>query len=170
MPFCLNIKQKLRQQQLQHRLQQAQMLRRRMASMQRAGVVGQQQGLPSPTPATPTTPTGQQPTTPQTPQPPSQPQPTPPTSMPPYLPRTQAAGPVSQGKAAGQVTPPTPPQTAQPPLPGPPPAAVEMAMQIQRAAETQRQMAHVQSFQRPIQHQMPQMTPMAPMGDRKSVV
>ncbi|OWK04072.1 hypothetical protein Celaphus_00013764 [Cervus elaphus hippelaphus] len=88
-PFCLNIKQKLRQQQLQHRLQQAQMLRRRMASMQRTGV---------------------------------------------------------------------------PPLPGPPPAAVEMAMQIQRAAETQRQMAHVQIFQRPIQHQMPQMTPMAPMG------
>uniref|UniRef100_A0A9L0R439 histone acetyltransferase n=1 Tax=Equus caballus TaxID=9796 RepID=A0A9L0R439_HORSE len=165
-PFCLNIKQKLRQQQLQHRLQQAQMLRRRMASMQRTGVVGQQQGLPSPTPATPTTPTGQQPTTPQTPQPqpPSQPQPTPPNSMPPYLPRTQAAGPVPQGKAAGQVTPPTPPQTAQPPLPGPPPAAVEMAMQIQRAAETQRQMAHVQIFQRPIQHQMPQMTPMAPMG------
>ena len=119
-PFCLNIKQKLRQQQLQHRLQQAQMLRRRMASMQRTGVVGQQQGLPSPTPATPTTPTGQQPTTPQTPQPPppSQPQPTPPNNMPPYLPRTQAAGPVSQGKAAGQVTPPTPPQTAQPPLPG----------------------------------------------------
>ncbi|XP_012880234.1 PREDICTED: histone acetyltransferase p300 [Dipodomys ordii] len=165
-PFCLNIKQKLRQQQLQHRLQQAQMLRRRMASMQRTGVAGQQQGLPSPTPATPTTPTGQQPATPQTPQPqpPAQPQPTPPSSMPPYLPRTQAAGPVSQGKAAGQVTPPTPPQTAQPPLPGPPPAAVEMAMQIQRAAETQRQMAHVQIFQRPIQHQMPQMTPMASMG------
>lgn len=32
-PFCVNIKQKLRQQQLQHRLQQAQMLRRRMATM-----------------------------------------------------------------------------------------------------------------------------------------
>ncbi|XP_040842569.1 histone acetyltransferase p300 isoform X4 [Ochotona curzoniae] len=165
-PFCLNIKQKLRQQQLQHRLQQAQMLRRRMASMQRTGVVGQQQGLPSPTPATPTTPTGQQPTTPQTPQPQptSQPQPTPPNNMPPYLPRTQPTGPVSQGKAAGQVTPPTPPQPAQPPLPGPPPAAVEMAMQIQRAAETQRQMAHVQIFQRPIQHQMPPMPPMPPMG------
>ncbi|CAM4492205.1 unnamed protein product, partial [Lepidochelys kempii] len=59
-PFCLNIKHKLRQQQLQHHLQQAQMLRRRMASMQRTGVVGQQQGLPSPTPATPTTPPGQQ--------------------------------------------------------------------------------------------------------------
>ncbi|KAM6957846.1 histone acetyltransferase p300-like [Aplochiton taeniatus] len=35
--FCLNIKHKLRQQQLQHRLQQAQMLRSRMASMQRVG-------------------------------------------------------------------------------------------------------------------------------------
>ncbi|XP_023700181.2 histone acetyltransferase p300-like [Paramormyrops kingsleyae] len=33
-PFCLNIKHKLRQQQLQHRLQQAQMMRRRMATMQ----------------------------------------------------------------------------------------------------------------------------------------
>ncbi|TMS15573.1 CREB-binding protein [Larimichthys crocea] len=32
-PFCLNIKHKLRQQQLQHRLQQAQMMRRRMATM-----------------------------------------------------------------------------------------------------------------------------------------
>uniref|UniRef100_A0A8C3KDJ7 histone acetyltransferase n=1 Tax=Calidris pygmaea TaxID=425635 RepID=A0A8C3KDJ7_9CHAR len=166
-PFCLNIKHKLRQQQLQHRLQQAQMLRRRMASMQRTGVVGQQQGLPSPTPATPTTPTGQQPPTPQTPQPQpppqpaSQPQPAPPNSMPPYtMPRTQPPSAVSQGKAGGQVTPPTPPQPPQPPVQGPPPAAVEMAMQIQRAAETQRQMAQVQIFQRPIQHQMPQMPPM----------
>ncbi|XP_035376869.1 histone lysine acetyltransferase CREBBP-like [Electrophorus electricus] len=33
-PFCLNIKHKLRQQQLQHRLQQVQMMRRRMASVQ----------------------------------------------------------------------------------------------------------------------------------------
>ncbi|KAK6630216.1 hypothetical protein RUM43_015009 [Polyplax serrata] len=32
-PFCLNIKHKLKQQQLQHRLQQAQLLRRRMAVM-----------------------------------------------------------------------------------------------------------------------------------------
>ncbi|KAK2833764.1 hypothetical protein Q5P01_017653 [Channa striata] len=76
-PFCLNIKQKLRQQQLQHRLQQAQMLRRRMASMQRVGqptggppVVGH----PSPgnngttAPSTPTS-SGTQPTTPQTPTP-----------------------------------------------------------------------------------------------------
>uniref|UniRef100_A0AAR2JUV6 histone acetyltransferase n=1 Tax=Pygocentrus nattereri TaxID=42514 RepID=A0AAR2JUV6_PYGNA len=51
-PFCLNIKHKLRQQQLQHRLQQAQMLRRRMATMQRAGQPpcggGPPGGLPSP--------------------------------------------------------------------------------------------------------------------------
>ncbi|KAJ8251567.1 hypothetical protein GJAV_G00222730 [Gymnothorax javanicus] len=33
-PFCLNIKHKLRQQQLQHRLQQAQIMQRRMARMQ----------------------------------------------------------------------------------------------------------------------------------------
>ncbi|XP_068192711.1 histone acetyltransferase p300 isoform X2 [Antennarius striatus] len=77
-PFCLNIKQKLRQQQLQHRLQQAQMLRRRMASMQRAGQPtgappgGPAVGLPSPgnngttAPSTPTS-GGTQPPTPQTP-------------------------------------------------------------------------------------------------------
>ena len=37
-PFCFNIKHKLRQQQAQQRLQQAQMLRRRMASMQMRGM------------------------------------------------------------------------------------------------------------------------------------
>ncbi|RVE69195.1 hypothetical protein OJAV_G00075480 [Oryzias javanicus] len=75
-PFCLNIKQKLRQQHLQHRLQQAQMLRRRMATMQRAGQPagampgGPVVGLPSPGNVTaPSTPTsgGTQPPTPQTP-------------------------------------------------------------------------------------------------------
>uniref|UniRef100_A0A671Y8Q0 histone acetyltransferase n=1 Tax=Sparus aurata TaxID=8175 RepID=A0A671Y8Q0_SPAAU len=71
-PFCLNIKHKLRQQQLQHRLQQAQLMRRRMATM--AG-----RGLPMPSPPTsaaPDTPNSvQQPNTPQTPQPmPNQPQ------------------------------------------------------------------------------------------------
>uniref|UniRef100_A0A3Q3VT39 histone acetyltransferase n=1 Tax=Mola mola TaxID=94237 RepID=A0A3Q3VT39_MOLML len=77
-PFCLNIKHKLRQQQLQHRLQQAQMLRRRMASMQRAGQPTPGggpggNGLPSPGgnsgatgPGTPTS-VGTQPPTPQTP-------------------------------------------------------------------------------------------------------
>ncbi|KAM9424539.1 histone acetyltransferase p300 [Pholidichthys leucotaenia] len=77
-PFCLNIKHKLRQQQLQHRLQQAQMLRRRMASMQRSGQATPGgapggNGLPSPGanngatgPGTPTS-VGTQPPTPQTP-------------------------------------------------------------------------------------------------------
>ncbi|XP_029978288.1 histone acetyltransferase p300-like isoform X2 [Sphaeramia orbicularis] len=77
-PFCLNIKHKLRQQQLQHRLQQAQMLRRRMASMQRVGQPAPGgtpggNGLPSPGanngatgPGTPTS-VGAQPPTPQTP-------------------------------------------------------------------------------------------------------
>ncbi|XP_038165293.1 histone acetyltransferase p300 isoform X2 [Cyprinodon tularosa] len=77
-PFCLNIKQKLRQQQLQHRLQQAQMLRRRMATMQRVGQPaggppgGAMVGLPSPgnnsatAPSTPTS-VGTQPPTPHTP-------------------------------------------------------------------------------------------------------
>ena len=40
-PFCLNIKHKLRQQQLQQRLHQAQMLRRRMATMQRGSSMSQ---------------------------------------------------------------------------------------------------------------------------------
>uniref|UniRef100_A0A8C0UCN8 histone acetyltransferase n=1 Tax=Cyanistes caeruleus TaxID=156563 RepID=A0A8C0UCN8_CYACU len=73
-PFCLNIKHKLRQQQIQHRLQQAQLMRRRMATMNTRNVP--QQSLPSPTSATPGTPT-QQPSTPQTPQPAPQPQPSP---------------------------------------------------------------------------------------------
>uniref|UniRef100_A0A8C7V8C3 histone acetyltransferase n=1 Tax=Oncorhynchus mykiss TaxID=8022 RepID=A0A8C7V8C3_ONCMY len=82
-PFCLNIKHKLRQQQLQHRLQQAQMLRRRMASMQRVGQPacgggGPPGGLPSPdnngttAPSTPTS-GGTQPPTPQTPTQPNMP-------------------------------------------------------------------------------------------------
>ncbi|XP_061605507.1 CREB binding protein b isoform X3 [Phyllopteryx taeniolatus] len=75
-PFCPNIKHKLRQQQIQHRLQQAQLMRRRMATM--AG-----RGVPMPSPPTssaPDTPnSAQQPHTPQTPQPmTNQPQPPPP--------------------------------------------------------------------------------------------
>ncbi|XP_060705627.1 histone acetyltransferase p300-like [Hemiscyllium ocellatum] len=153
-PFCLNIKHKLRQQQLQHRLQQAQMLRRRMATMQRGGVG--QQSLPSPSGTAPTTPTGQQPSTPQTPQPQPpaqpqpqpQPQPPPQTNMPSYsnMTRSQPQAPLPQGKPTGPVV-----SAAQvvPPTPQPPPAAVEMAMQIQRAADAQRLMAQQQSFQRP---------------------
>ena len=58
-PFCLNIKHKLRQQQLQHRLQQAQMLRRRMATMQRGSSItaavnaASSQSTSSSTPAAP---------------------------------------------------------------------------------------------------------------------
>lgn len=73
-PFCLNIKHKLRQQQLQQRLQQAQLMRRRMALMQGRTI---QKPLPSPSSGAPGTPTSlqHQPKTPQTPQPlPNQPQ------------------------------------------------------------------------------------------------
>uniref|UniRef100_A0A673NFC0 histone acetyltransferase n=1 Tax=Sinocyclocheilus rhinocerous TaxID=307959 RepID=A0A673NFC0_9TELE len=66
-PFCLNIKHKLRQQQIQQRLQQAQMMRRRMALMQGRGMPP---SLPSPTtsggPGTPNSQQLQQPNTPQT--------------------------------------------------------------------------------------------------------
>uniref|UniRef100_A0AAX7UDJ7 histone acetyltransferase n=1 Tax=Astatotilapia calliptera TaxID=8154 RepID=A0AAX7UDJ7_ASTCA len=107
-PFCLNIKQKLRQQQLQHRLQQAQMLRRRMATMQRvtqpAGGPpgGSAVGLPSPgnnvttAPSTPTS-GGTQPPTPQTPT----------QSMPPVPQQGMGPGPGVQQQPGGM-----PPQLA----------------------------------------------------------
>uniref|UniRef100_A0A8C6KDY4 histone acetyltransferase n=1 Tax=Nothobranchius furzeri TaxID=105023 RepID=A0A8C6KDY4_NOTFU len=109
-PFCPNIKQKLRQQQLQHRLQQAQMMRRRMATM--AG-----RGMPMPSPptsATPDTPNSvQQPNTPQTPQPmlnqPQQPQPPNPASIAQGFPSngrtSQPTTPVPQGKPGPQSSP-----------------------------------------------------------------
>ncbi|KAA0725244.1 Histone acetyltransferase p300 [Triplophysa tibetana] len=204
-PFCLNIKQKLRQQQLQHRLQQAQMVRRRMASMQRTGqqLPGGNGGMPSPgnnsttgpstptpstQPPTPQTPTQQcQPPVPQpgvggvtsqqqqqqqlagmayqyqqinSPQTPMIPQQQQPTSvqqlqhannLPPYVQRPPGSSPLSQsmGKPGmgssgfvqqqqanlGQ------PVMSQQQSPGPPPAAVEIAMKIQQMAENQRQMA-----------------------------
>lgn len=99
-PFCLNIKQKLRQQQLQHRVQQAQMLRRRVASMQRTGqpLIGGNEGLPSPSnngttgPGTPT-----QSTQPPALQPPTQQCPTP-------VPQPGVAGgPQQQQQLAGMV-------------------------------------------------------------------
>nr|XP_006012805.1 PREDICTED: histone acetyltransferase p300-like [Latimeria chalumnae] len=152
-PFCLNIKHKLRQQQLQHRL------RRRMASMQRTGAVGQQQ-QESPSQTLDTAPTGQQPPMPQTPLPkhPSQPQQHPPTSTLPYsLQRSQLPGQASQGKLSGQVASPDTQQIAPNPVQGPPPATVEMAMGIQKTTNTQLQ---VQSYQRPMTnlYQMPQIT------------
>uniref|UniRef100_A0A8C0BTS6 histone acetyltransferase n=1 Tax=Buteo japonicus TaxID=224669 RepID=A0A8C0BTS6_9AVES len=131
-PFCLNIKHKLRQQQIQHRLQQAQLMRRRMATMNTRNVP--QQSLPSPTSATPGTPT-QQPSTPQTPQPPPQPQPSPVSMSPagfPSVSRTQPPTTVSTGK-------PTNPVSAPPPPAQPPPAAVEAARQIEREAAQQQQ-------------------------------
>uniref|UniRef100_A0A8B9TY50 histone acetyltransferase n=1 Tax=Anas platyrhynchos TaxID=8839 RepID=A0A8B9TY50_ANAPL len=131
-PFCLNIKHKLRQQQIQHRLQQAQLMRRRMATMNTRNVP--QQSLPSPTSATPGTPT-QQPSTPQTPQPPPQPQPSPVSMSPagfPSVSRTQPPTTVSAGK-------PTNPVSAPPPPAQPPPAAVEAARQIEREAAQQQQ-------------------------------
>uniref|UniRef100_A0A8C0IFJ1 histone acetyltransferase n=1 Tax=Bubo bubo TaxID=30461 RepID=A0A8C0IFJ1_BUBBB len=131
-PFCLNIKHKLRQQQIQHRLQQAQLMRRRMATMNTRNVP--QQSLPSPTSATPGTPT-QQPSTPQTPQPPPQPQPSPVSMSPagfPSVSRTQPPTTVSTGKPANPVSAPPPPAQ-------PPPAAVEAARQIEREAAQQQQ-------------------------------
>ncbi|XP_041640208.1 histone acetyltransferase p300 isoform X4 [Cheilinus undulatus] len=148
-PFCLNIKHKLRQQQLQHRLQQAQLMRRRMATMQ-----GRTMPLPSP-PATaaPNTPTSHpQPNTPQTPQQPLSNQPQTPNSagvMSPSFPTAprngQPQAPVSQGKPGPQASPlhqqqsplpqqPQPPQQLQqqPPL-----AAVKMARHIEMMAQAQ---------------------------------
>ena len=135
-PFCLNIKHKLRQQQIQHRLQQAQLMRRRMATMNTRNVP--QQSLPSPTSAPPGTPT-QQPSTPQTPQPPAQPQPSPVSMSPagfPSVARTQPPTTVSTGKPTNQV--PAPPPPAQPP-----PAAVEAARQIEREAQQQQHLYRV---------------------------
>ncbi|EHB03127.1 CREB-binding protein [Heterocephalus glaber] len=135
-PFCLNIKHKLRQQQIQHRLQQAQLMRRRMATMNTRNVP--QQSLPSPTSAPPGTPT-QQPSTPQTPQPPAQPQPSPVSMSPagfPSVTRTQPPMTVSAGKPTNQVQAPPPPAQ-------PPPAAVEAARQIEREAQQQQHLYQV---------------------------
>nr|XP_056722144.1 CREB-binding protein [Euleptes europaea] len=132
-PFCLNIKHKLRQQQLQHRLQQAQLMRRRMATMTTRNVP--QQSLPSPTSATPGTPTPQQPSTPQPPtQPPTQPSPA--SMSPAGFPsgtRTQPPQPpISAGKPATPMAVPPPPSQ-------PPPGAVEAARQIEMEAAQQQQ-------------------------------
>ncbi|XP_032896547.1 CREB-binding protein isoform X4 [Amblyraja radiata] len=145
-PFCLNIKHKLRQQQLQHRLQQAQMLRRRMATMQRGNVP--QQSLPSPTSAAPVTPTGQQqqpPGTPQTPEPQPQPQTPPSNNLPagfPNPPRVQPPAAVPQGKPGNQV-----PALPQPPPTQPPPAAaLEVARQIKLEAQQQHHLYQMASM------------------------
>ncbi|XP_027872979.1 CREB-binding protein isoform X1 [Xiphophorus couchianus] len=145
-PFCLNIKHKLRQQQLQHRLQQAQLMRRRMATMQ-----GRTMPLPSPpAAATPSTPTSHaQPSTPQTPQQPLSNQPPTPNSAgvtSPTFPGVPRAGPpqasVSQGKPGPHASPlhqqqsplPQPPQQRQQQAPL---AAIKMAHHIEMMAQAQ---------------------------------
>lgn len=137
-PFCLNIKNKLRQQQIQHRLQQAQLIRRRMATMTTRNVP--QQSLPSPTSAAastaPGTPTPQ-PGTPQTPQP--SPVSMSPAGFPSTGARTQPPVPTATGKPA--------PQGAAPPTPAqPPPGAVEAARQIEMEAAQQQQQQQQQLY------------------------
>uniref|UniRef100_A0A8D0CUE5 histone acetyltransferase n=1 Tax=Sander lucioperca TaxID=283035 RepID=A0A8D0CUE5_SANLU len=137
-PFCLNIKHKLRQQQLQHRLQQAQMMRRRMATM--AG-----RGMPMPSPPTsaaPDTPNSvQQPNTPQTPQPmPNQPQ-----QQQPPNPANIAQGFPNNGRSS------------QPPTPGPqgkpgPQSSPLHQQQIEMVAKAKQQQQQQQQQQPPQQN------------------
>ncbi len=173
-PFCLNIKHKLRQQQLQHRLQQAQMMRRRMATMHGRAMP---QSLPSPPVSTaPSTPTShQQPNTPQTPQPLSN-QPTTPNAgvMSPAYPNAPRNGQpppqASQGKPGPQASPlhqqqsplPQPPQQQQqPPAQQPPPMAVKMARHIEMVAQAQHQQNYRMAMNGlPMNHQQPR--PMQP--------
>ncbi|KAM9314702.1 CREB-binding protein isoform 2-T2 [Pholidichthys leucotaenia] len=174
-PFCLNIKHKLHQQQLQHRLQQAHLMRRRMATMQ-----GRTMPLPSPpASAAPNTPTSHtQPNTPQTPQQPLSNQPQTPNSAGvmspsyPNAPRTgQPQAPVSQGKPGTQASPlhqqqsplPQPPQPPQPQQP--PPAAVKMARHIEMMAQAQQnqQNYRVNMNGLPMNPQQPQQRMAGPM-------
>ncbi|XP_077589809.1 CREB-binding protein-like [Stigmatopora nigra] len=138
-PFCLNIKHKLRQQQIQQRLQQAQLMRRRMATT----MAGRAAPMPSPpgssAPGTPnSTP---QPHTPQTPQQ----APTTPSNALQSFPgnsrgNSQPATPIPQGKPGPQSSP-LHPQQQQSPLPGsqhqvpaPMPTQLQQQQQQQMAA------------------------------------
>lgn len=186
-PFCLNIKHKLRQQQLQHRLQQAQMMRRRMATM--AG-----RGMPMPSPPTssaPDTPNSvQQPNTPQTPQPMSnQPQqqqpPNPPTiaqGFPSNGRSSQPTTPVPQGKPGPQSSPlhqqlspmPNMPHQQQPQPPQQQPqqqqqqlfAALQVAQQIERVAKAKQQQPNYTNNVMP----MTQVRMMGPMQNQMQMV
>ncbi|MCJ8739495.1 hypothetical protein PDJAM_G00047830 [Pangasius djambal] len=151
-PFCLNIKHKLRQQQLQQRLQQAQLMRRRMALMQGRTI---QKPLPSPNSGAPGTPNSQQqqPKTPQTPQPlPNQPQASNQNmaTMPQVFANngrsSQPPTPGSQGKQGPQSSPlhqqPSPlPMPPQPPTPQQQPtlAALQVARSIEMTAKSKQQ-------------------------------
>ncbi|XP_051570050.1 CREB-binding protein-like isoform X2 [Myxocyprinus asiaticus] len=190
-PFCLNIKHKLRQQQIQQRLQQAQMMRRRMALMQCRGMP---QSLPSPTtsggPGTPNSQQLQQPNTPQTAQSlASQPQQTHQNvaGMVQAFP-SQTSTPGSQGKT-GQQSSPLPQQ--QSPLPMPPQqqpqpspqqhtqqAAMNVARQIEMMTKVKQQQQQQQQQQQPPPQQdyrmnmngmpmnQPRMMAPIPMGPR----
>ncbi|CAB1443227.1 unnamed protein product [Pleuronectes platessa] len=183
-PFCLNIKHKLRQQQLQHRLQQAQLMRRRMATMQ-----GRTMPLPSPpASAAPSTPTSHgQPNTPQTPQQPPSHQPQAPNSagiMAPSFsnaPRNgQPQAPVSQGKPGPQASPlhqqqsplPQPPQPPQQMQQQPPLAAVKMARHIEMMAQAQQnqQSYRVNMNGLPMNSQQPQQRMTGPMQSPMQMV
>ncbi|XP_062846671.1 CREB-binding protein-like [Trichomycterus rosablanca] len=162
-PFCPNIKHKLRQQQLQHRLTQVQMMRRRMATMQgRAGP----QSLPSPPPPT------QQPR-----QPHAQPAVTPaaPAASPAYpgTPCDDVRQP-SRGKPGTRASPlhrnpsplprlqqahQNPPQQQAPQPQHPPPAAVEAARQIEMVAQAQQNRTYRVAPNGLSADQQPQRTP-----------
>ncbi|XP_051573028.1 CREB-binding protein-like isoform X2 [Myxocyprinus asiaticus] len=189
-PFCLNIKQKLRQQQIQQRLQQAQMMRRRMALMQCRGMP---QSLPSPTtsggPGTPNSQQLQQPHTPQTAQSiANQPQQTHQNvgGMVQSFP-SQPPTPGSQGKSGPQSSPlpqqqsplPMPPQQQPQPSPQqhPQQAAMKVARQIEMMTKVKQQQQQQQQQPPPQQdyrmnmngmpmNQQRMMDPMQIMGPR----
>uniref|UniRef100_A0A8C4NJB1 histone acetyltransferase n=1 Tax=Eptatretus burgeri TaxID=7764 RepID=A0A8C4NJB1_EPTBU len=152
-PFCVNIKHKLRQQQLQHRLQQAQMLRRRMAAMTQQQQQQQQQpqrggtphaGLPSPPSSV--TPSASVSTTAGQVVPPTQPGQSSPQSLPQISSAVVSAVrlPMPTGKPVG-------PSVV---APAPPIAAIEAARQIEMVA--QRQIASQQAQQQVQQQQQQQ--------------
>ncbi|XP_056608179.1 CREB-binding protein-like isoform X1 [Triplophysa dalaica] len=179
-PFCLNIKHKLRQQQIQQRLQQAQMMRRRMALMQGRGMP---QSLPSPTTSGgPGTPNSQQLPQPNTPQ-------APPTlANQPQQPHQNVAGmvkgfpsqpptPGSQGKSGPQSSPlpqqqsplPMPPQ--QQPQPSPQQHAAMKVNQMEmmnknKQLQQQQQPDHRMNMNGMPMNQARMMNPMQMMGPR----
>uniref|UniRef100_A0A9J7YS57 histone acetyltransferase n=1 Tax=Cyprinus carpio carpio TaxID=630221 RepID=A0A9J7YS57_CYPCA len=155
-PFCLNIKHKLRQQQIQQRLQQAQMMRRRMALMQGRGMPP---SLPSPTtsggPGTPNSQQLQQPNTPQASQSlASQPQQTHPNvaGMVQTFPN-QPPTPGPQGKPGPQSSP-LPQQ--QSPLPMPPQQQPQPSPQQQQALKVAKQIEMMTKVQQQQQQQQQQ--------------
>ncbi|XP_062840923.1 CREB binding protein b isoform X2 [Trichomycterus rosablanca] len=179
-PFCLNIKHKLRQQQIQQRLHQAQMMRRRMALMQGRTM---QKPMPSPNSGAPGTPNSQ--SQPQTPQPlPNQPQV--PTQNLAVMPQAftnngHSSQPPTPGKQGPQSS---PLHQQQSPLPMPPQqhpqaptpqqqqslAALAVARNIEMAAKAKQQQEQQSNFQVNMNgvpmNQPRMMVPMQVMGPR----